>query len=177
MRKQTQVMVGLAFIGLGLMFMGGVILRVDVWTLCWPVGLIVLGGWLLLRPVLAGSGTQVHVHPLAEVRRSGVWDVGNEEIWIFVGDVRLDLSEVSPAPGESTIKVFGLVGELTVIVPEDLPVSVSSYAVLTDGKVYGKKQEQFIMPVQIESDGYDAAAARIKVAGFFVVNNLKIKRP
>jgi lia operon protein LiaF len=177
MRKQSQVILGLVLILIGLMFMVGVLFRVNVWTFCWPVGLIALGGWLLLRPVLARPGTKVRVHPLAEVRRKGVWDVGDEEIWIFVGDVRLDLSEASLAPGESTIKVYGLVGEVNLIVPEGLPVSVSSYAILTDGKVYGKKQERFVTPVQIESDEYDMAAARVKLECFFVVNDLKVKRP
>jgi hypothetical protein len=177
MRRQSQVMVGLAFILVGLLFMVGVLLRVNVWTFCWPVGLIALGGWLLLRPSLAGPGTKVRVHPLAEVRRSGAWDVDDEEIWIFVGDVRLDLSEASLAPDESTIKVFGLVGGATLIVPEGLPVSVSSYAILTDGTIYGKKKERFVAPLRFESDGYSTAAARIRLESFFVVNDLKIKRP
>jgi hypothetical protein len=177
MSKQSRVMVGLAFIAVGLVFLAGVLFRVNVWRFCWPVGLIVLGAWLLLRPSLTSSGTRVRVHPLADVRRTGAWDVGNEEIWIFVGDVRLDLTEASFAPGESTIKLFGLVGDVTLVVPEGLPVSVSSYAIMTEGRVYGKKQEQFVTPMHIESDGYSAAEARVKVQGYFVVNELKLKRP
>lgn len=177
MSKQSRVMVGLAFIGVGLLFLIGVVFRVNVWTFCWPLGLIAVGGWLLLRPSLASPGTKIRVHPLAEVRRSGAWDVGNEEIWIFVGDVHLDLTEASLAPGESKVKIFGLVGDVTLVVPKGYPVSVSSFAMLTDGKVYGTKQEQFVTPLQIEGDGYETAAARVKIENYFLVNSLKLKRP
>jgi hypothetical protein len=177
MRKQSQVLVGLALVLVGLTFLVGVLFRVNVWAFCGPMGLIALGGWLLLRPALARPGTKVRAHPLADVHRKGAWDVGDEEIWIFVGDVRLDFSEASLAPGESTIKVFGLVGDVTLVVPEEVPVSVSSSALLTDGKVYGEKQDQFITPFQVESEGYSEAAARVRVEGYFLVANLKVKRP
>jgi hypothetical protein len=177
MRKQSQVVVGLALIGVGLLFLVGVAFRVNVGAFCWPIGLIVAGGWLLLRPTLAGSSVRVRVHPLADVRRSGAWDVVNEEIWIFVGDVRLDFSQASLATGESTIKVFGLVGNVSLVIPEGLPVSVSSHAILTDGTVYGKKQERFFSPVRVGSGGEDAAAARARVENWFLVNELGIKRP
>ena len=177
MRKQSQVLLGLALVLVGLTFLVGVLFRVNVWAFCWPVGLIALGSWLLLRPTLAGQGTKVRVHPLADVRRKGVWDVGDEEIWIFVGDVRLDFSEALLAPGESTIKVFGLVGDVTLIVPEGMPLSVSSYAILTDGKAYGERLDRFVTPYRIESEGYGEASARVLVEGYFVVNELKVKRP
>lgn len=176
MRNQSRVIVGLILIGLGLTFLMGVLFRVNLWTFCWPIGLIALGAWLLLRPSLVHRGTQVHVRPLGDVRRSGMWKVGDEEIWIFVGDVRLDLTSASLAPGESTIRVFGLVGDVTLIVPEKLPVSVSSYALLTDGRIYGEKQESFFAPVHVSSDGYSAAPTRLKLESFFLVTNLKVER-
>jgi lia operon protein LiaF len=177
MSKQTRMLVGLAFIVAGLMFLAGVVLRINVWTFCWPIGLIALGAWLLLRPSLASPGTRVRVHPLADVKRKGAWDVVNEEIWIFVGDVHLDFTQASLSPGESKIKLFGLVGEVTLVVPEGLPVSASSAAFLTDGTVYGEKQEQFVTVVQVEDDAYDSAAAKVKVESVFLVNTLKVKRP
>lgn len=177
MSKQSRMVVGLVLIGIGVSFLLGVVLRVNVWRFCWPLGLIAVGGWLLLRPSLSSPGTNIRVHPLADVKRRGGWDVGNEEIWILVGDIHLDLTEASLAPGESRIKLFGVVGEVTLVVPEGLPLSLSSYAFLTDGHVYGKKQEQFVTPFQIESDGYSAASARLKLESYFVVNSLKVKRP
>jgi len=177
MRNQSRVIWGLVLIGVGVMFLAGIVLRVNVWTFCWPVGLIAVGCWLILRPALAGPDTKVRVHPLSDLRRSGAWDVADEEIWIFVGDVRLDLTEASLPQGESTIKVFGLVGEVKLTAPEGLPVSVSSHAMLTDGKLYGEKRESWFTTVDVESDGYDSAAARVRVESYFLVANLEVKRP
>jgi hypothetical protein len=177
MSKQSRIVIGLAFIGVGFLFLLGVAFRVNVWRFCWPLGLIAVGGWLLLRPALASEGTKISVHPLADVRRKGAWDVVDEEVWTFVGDVRLDLSEATLPPGESKIKLYGLVGEVSLTVPEGLPVSVSSFAILTDSKVYGEKKDQFVTSVRIESDGYGTAEARVRVESYYLVNDLKIKRP
>jgi predicted membrane protein len=177
MRNQSRVILGLAIIGVGLLFLIGVIFPINVWRFCWPVGLIVVGAWLLLRPSLAGPGVKVRVHPLGDVRRSEAWDVGDEEIWIGAGDVHLDLTAASLAPGESTIRVFGLVGDVALTVPEGMAVSVSSYAILTDGRVYGEKRESFFAPVRVESDGYSAAAARVRLESFLLVSNFKVERP
>jgi hypothetical protein len=177
MRNRSRVILGLVIIGLGLSSLLRALFDVNVWIYCWPIGLIVVGAWLLLRPSMAGPGTQVRVHPLGGVRRSGAWAVGDEEIWVGVGDVQLDLSEAAIAPGESTIKVFGLVGELRLMVPEDAPVAVSSWAILTDGRVYGEKQESWFTAVDVKNDAYDSAEARIKVESFALVSELRVTRP
>jgi predicted membrane protein len=168
---------GLVIIGVGLVLLLGVLLRVDVWLYCWPTGLIVLGCWLLLRPTLAGPNTRVRFFPLGDLRRTEAWDVADEEIWIGVGDVHLDLSAASLPVGESTIKVFGLVGDLDLVVPEGTAVSVSSYAILTDGTAYGERQEKYFAPVRVESKGYSSAEARVRVVSTFAVTELKIERP
>ena len=177
MRNRSRVVLGLVIIGLGLVSLLRAVLDINVWVYCWPIGLIAVGAWLLLRPSLAGAGTKVRVHPLGGVRRSGAWTVGDEEIWAGVGDVRLDLTEAVIPPGESTIKVYGLVDELRLTVPEDAPVSVSSWALLTDGKVYGEKQESWLTSVDVKNDAYDSAEARVKVESFALVSELRVKRP
>jgi hypothetical protein len=177
MRNRSRVILGLVIIGLGLASLLRALLDINVWVYCWPIGLIAVGAWLLLRPSLTGPGTQVRVHPLGGVRRSGAWVVGDEEIWTGVGDVRLDLTEAVIPPGESTIKVFGLVGELRLTVPEETPVAVSSWAILTDARVYGEKQESWFTSVDVKNDAYDSAEARVKVECFALVADLRVKRP
>jgi len=175
-RNQGRVVAGIAIIGIGLLFLIGTVFRVNVWAFCLPIGLIVAGAWLLLRPSMVGPDTRIHQKVLGDIRRSGAWDVVDEEIWIGVGDVRLDLTEATVPTGESKVQIFGLVGDVDLIVPQEVGVSVSSWAFATDGKIFGEKEASFVVPLNVESDGYEMAERRIHLETYFFVNDLTVKR-
>jgi predicted membrane protein len=170
------MIVGLAIIGLGVVFLAGTVFRVNVWAFCWPLGLIGVGIWLLVRPSMVGPGTRVEQKVLGDVRRTGAWDVAQEEIWLGVGDVRLDMTEATVPTGETQIRVYGFVGDVDLIVPEGVGVSVSSWAVLTDGKVFGKKEQSFVVPLQATSDDYETAQRQVRLEAYFLVNELTVRR-
>jgi predicted membrane protein len=176
MRDQRGTIIGLAIIGVGLMFLIGTVFQVNVWAFCWPIGLIAAGVWLLVRPSMVGAGVRVEQRVLGDVRRSGAWDVVDEEIWLGVGDVRLDLLEATVPSGETKVRVFGLVGDVDVIVPAGVQVAVSSWAFLTEGEVFGEKVQRFVTPLEVESDDYETAERRLRVETFFLVNDLAVKR-
>jgi lia operon protein LiaF len=176
MRNQGRTIIGLVIIGIGLVFLLGAVFRVNVWAFCWPVGLIAVGAWLLIRPSMVGPGTRVEQKVLGDVRRTGAWDVVEEEIWLGVGDVRLDMTQATVPTGETRICVYGLVGDVDLIVPEGIGVSVSSWAFLTDGKVFGRKEQSFVTPLQATSDDYEIADRKVQVETYFFVNDLTVKR-
>jgi lia operon protein LiaF len=175
MRNQGRVIAGLAIIGVGLLLLIGTVFRVNVWAFCWPVGLIAVGAWLLVRPSMVGPDTLVSQKVLGDIRRVGAWDVVDEEIWLGVGDLRLDLTEATVPTGETQLRVFGLVGDVDLIVPQGMGVSVSSWAFLTDGKVFGKNEQSFVAPLEAASDGYETAECRVQVETYFFVNDLTIQ--
>jgi lia operon protein LiaF len=177
MRNQGRVIIGLVLVGTGLVFLLGTVFRVNVWAFCWPVGLIAVGVWLLIRPSMVGPDTRVEQRVLGDIRRTGAWDVVEEEIWLGVGDVRLDMTAASVPTGETHIRVYGLVGDVDLIVPEGIGVSVSSWAFLTDGKVFGRNEQSFVTPLQATSDDYETADRKVYVETYFFVNDLTVKRP
>ena len=63
-----------------------------------------------------------------------------------------------------------------VIVPQGIGVSVSSWAFVTDGKVFGKKEESFVTPLNVESEDYPTAERRVQLETYFFVNDLTVKR-
>jgi lia operon protein LiaF len=175
-RNQGRTIIGLVIIGVGLVFLLGAVFRVNVWTFCWPVGLIAVGVWLLIRPSMVGPDMRVEQKVLGDIRRTGAWDVVEEEIWLGVGDVRLDMTQATVPTGETRICVYGLVGDVDLIVPEGIGVFVSSWAFLTDGKVFGRKEQSFVTPLQATSDDYEIADRKVQVETYFFVNDLTVKR-
>lgn len=175
MRNQGRMIVGVVIIGVGLMFLLGTVFRVNVWAFCWPIGLIGVGVWLLVRPSMVGPDTRIAQKVLGDIRRVGAWDVVDEEIWLGVGDLRLDLTEATVPTGETQIRVFGFVGDVKLTVPQGVGVSVSSWAFVTDGKVFGKKEQSFVAPLQATSDGYETAERKVQVETYYFVSELTIK--
>jgi predicted membrane protein len=171
-----RLFIGIVLIALGLAFLIGTVFRVNVWAFCWPVGLIVVGVWMLLRPYMVGPDTAIRQKVLGDIRRSGAWDVVDEEIWIGVGNVRLDVTGATIPSGETKIQLFGFVGDVDLILPEGVGVSISSTAFVTDGKVFGQKQERFVVPLRLDSDDYETAERRIRLETLFFVTDLDVRR-
>jgi lia operon protein LiaF len=166
----------LAIIVLGVVFLLGTVFRVNVWAFCWPIGLIAIGVWLLIRPSMVSPGTRIEQKVLGDVQRNGAWDVVDEEFWIGVGNLRLDMAKAAIPTGKTQIRAFGLVGDVDLIVPQGVGVSVSSWAFVTDGTVFGKKGQSFVAPFQVASEGYERAERKLQVETFFFVSDLMIKR-
>jgi hypothetical protein len=176
MRNQRQIFISLVLILAGLVLLLGSVLDMNVWALCWPSGLILLGIWLLLRPKLIAPDTALWMGLFGPVRRGGVWQVADEEIWLFVGDVKLDLTQAEIPVGETPIRVFAFVNDVTLWVPEGIGVALSSTAFLTEAKMLGTKREAFVTSVHLKSDNYETAErkVRLEVTGF--VADVKVRR-
>lgn len=175
MRNQGQLFFGGLFIFFGLLFLIGTVFSINIWAFCWPIGLILLGVWILLRPQLS-PGTPVRMTPLGSVRRDGVWRVASEEHWIFVGDASFDLTRAEIPAGESTLRLFGFVNDVTLIVPQSVGVAVSSTAFVTDSNVLGQKEETFVMPYTFTSDDYASAERKVRLEATCFVASMKVKR-
>ena len=176
MRNQGQLFLGGLLIFLGVLFLVGTIFRINVWAFCWPIGLILLGGWILLRPQMVAPGTPVHITPLGSIRREGSWRVANEEFWLFVGDAKFDMTQADIPTGETTLRLFGFVGDVALTVPSGVGVAVSSTAFVTDLKIFGQQNENFVMPYSYASDDYATAERQVRLEVTHFVASVKVKR-
>ena len=176
MRDHTRAIVGLVIIGIGLILLLGTVFHVNVWAFCGPVGLIGVGIWLLVRSSMVGPGTRLEQRVLGDIRREGAWEAVDEEIWLGVGDLHLDMREATIPAGKAHIRAFGFVGDVDLILPEGIGVSVSSLAFLTDGKVFGKREQSFVVPLRVDSDDYETAERTVHLDTYFLVVELTVQR-
>jgi len=175
MRNQGQLFAGSLLIFLGLLFLVGTLFNINVWAFCWPLGLILLGVWILLRPQF-NPNTPVNMTPLGSVRRGGAWRVANEEFWILVGDADFDLTRADIPAGETTLRLFGFVNDVTLIVPQGVGFAVSSTAFVTDLNILGQQHESFVMPYTFTSDDYASAERRVRLEATHFVTSIKVRR-
>lgn len=176
MRSQTQLFLGAIIILMGVLFLIGNLFDVDVGAFCWPIGLIVVGVWLLLRPQMVSPGTATTQKILGEVERMGSWQVGDEEFLVFIADVDLDMTKADIPSGETRLRAFGFVGDIELLVPEEVGIAISSTAFVSDVKMLGRKEESILSPLHLQSDNYKTAERKIHLDAAFFVADLKIRQ-
>ena len=176
MRNKWQVVIGAFIILVGLMILIGNLTGFNFWKIFWPLLLIGLGIVLLLRPQMISSDATVRQKLLGDIRLDGEWQVTDEEIWLLVGDVRIDLTEAQIPAGETKFRIFGFVGDVRMIVPAGVGISVQSNAFVTDSRVLGEKRESFLAPMHFATDDYETAERKIRLETGYFVADIKVKQ-
>ena len=175
MSKGTLIF-GLALIVLGLVILVGNVTGIQTWAICWPSAIILVGLWMVLRPQMIGSDVGLQQKILGDIKRRGEWQVCEEEIWLGVGDIELDMAQAQIPVGETKLRLFGFVNSIEVIVPETVGALVRSTAFLTDGDAFGRQEDRFLGTFEARSADYEAAERRVQIEATYFVADLKVRR-
>jgi predicted membrane protein len=108
-------------------------LRVNVWQLIWPLGLVSLGGYIVWQAVGGGArmaaadgSAEDRVSGLAimggVVRQCNAQDFRGGDLTAVMGGCEVDLRRASIESGEAVIEAFALWGGIDIRVPEDWTV-------------------------------------------------------
>ena len=171
----------IVFAGLSLVIGGGLLLagnlfNFNAWLFCWPVGLIVLGVWFILRPATSLPGGVGTFRLIGEFHRSGPWKVVNEEMGQFIGDIHLDMTQAEIAPGETHLRINGFVGDIHLAVPAGVGVSLSEAAFISDIDFFGQHRDFIFTPVQLSTPQYTSAERRLRLEVNFFIADLSIRQ-
>lgn len=176
MRDKGLLIVGGTLILFGLLILLSNIFQIDFWVICWPIFLIGLGIWFLFQPRLTLWGADLNIRLLGDIRRRDDWTVSNEEIIILVGNAHFDLTQADIPSGESTIRLYGFVGDVKITLPErdDVGFSVSSLSFVNDTRILGTKRETILTPVAYQSEGYESAQHKVRFHTYYFVLDLDV---
>lgn len=177
MRNRGELVFGAILVLLGLVLLIGTVFNINVWALCWPAFLIILGLFLVFRPRLGGMGPDASsdVLLIGDRRRRGNWTVKDEELWLGVGDVELDFSQATIPPGETTLRFISFVGDVDLFIPSSVGVSVRAAGFVIDGDILGRDYDTFLTPVEATSPNYATAESRLRIEMTSFVADLKVK--
>ena len=174
MPTYSQRIIGVIILSLGLIVLLANLFDVNVWLVCFPVFLIAVGLWQLIRPSLRINGKPVATHLLGDIRRYGDWNVVDQEIWSFIGDVKLDLTQARIPPGKTTIRIYGFVGDVNLIAPADVGIAVSANGFVIDTKMWGTKQERIFGGINQVNSVYNTAECRLHLETYYFVSDVKV---
>ena len=177
MDKKWLLIIGGMAILYGIILLMGRLFNFNGWAFFFPLLLIGLGIWVILRPHMLGTHGQVQTRLLGDIVRSGSWQVVPEEIWFGIGDVHLDFTQAVIPDGETTITIFGFVNDIRAIVPEGVGIKLHCSAFVTESRVYDSKESTIFMPLDRTTDDYDACTRKVIIRTNHFVVDIKIKRP
>ena len=175
MRNTGVLFFGGLLILIGVLVLAGSIFDVSIWKFFWPILLILLGLWILIRPRWVSPRGPAQFLIFDNLRRKGAWQVKNEEIWSFLGDVVLDLTSAEIPVGETVYRIYGFIGDVDIIAPQGVGVSVSTAGFINEVKIFGKKQSSFLLPIEMSSEAYESAERKIRLDVAFFISDVKAK--
>lgn len=175
MRTRTMMVIGGLFILLGVLALISNLTGINFSAFCFPIGLIALGAWVLLRPRTTRDGAEVHVELLGEIRREGNWAVSGQEFWSFIGDTKLNFSQAQIPEGETLIRVYNLIGDISLTVPADFGLALVAETLVSSVRWFGSKRDNVLSGVELTTPAYATAARRVRVQVVSLVGDVKVK--
>lgn len=177
MRNQGMVYIAIFIILAGVFLLIGNLFDINFGAFCFPLGLILLGVFFLMRPRLAGPGTRSHMVLIGDIERAGPGELSAEEVWGFIIDANYDLTKFDVPPGETVIRGYSFIGDIEIFAPADVGVAVDSSAFVTSFKLDGGEEETyFLSPLNWKSDGYKPAERRVRFELVQFIGDVKLRR-
>jgi lia operon protein LiaF len=175
--KRWQLVLGTILVLIGLFTLVEVVFDIRLWPYIWPLILIGLGLLFLLRLQIGGQGVQVEMPLLGDIRKKGAWQVTQHEFWTLVGSFRFDLTEAVFPEGKASIKVFGFVPEMRIILPDDVGLRVETSAFVSEIRTLEGKREQFLGVLNEETENFATAEKQVVIYSLGFVSEVRIKPP
>ncbi len=174
MRNQAQIIFGGIFIFIGALALLSNLFNVDFGNFFLPAILIFIGVLIIFRPRSLSAGTGFGLRFLGDVIRRGDWKVSSEEMWFFLGSLKMDMSQAEIPPGETSYRVISFIGDVRLVVPENVGVSISSFSFITDARLLGERFGGFVSPVEWSTDGYEEAEKKIRIERVSFLGSLRV---
>jgi len=177
MRNQAQLIFGGLLIVLGGLALLSNLFNVDFCAFFLPALLIFIGLLIIFRPRSLATGTGFKLRFFGDFVRRGEWKVCSEEMWFFLGNLKLDMSQADIPAGETIYRVYHFLGDVRLVVPADVGVSISSFSFITDARLFGVKYDGFLSPLDWSTPGYEQAEKKIRIENVAFLGNVRVRHP
>lgn len=177
MRNQGLVYLAIFIILLGVLLLIGNLFDVNIGAFCFPLGLILLGVFVLLRPRSLGPDVHSRTVLIGDFELAGPGELTSEEYWGFIVDCAYDLTKLDIPPGETIIRGFSFISDIEIFAPANVGVAVDAASFITTFKLDGGKgEDSFLSPVNWQSDGYKMADRRVRFDLTQFIGEVKLRR-
>ncbi|WNF24019.1 cell wall-active antibiotics response protein LiaF [Mesobacillus jeotgali] len=164
----------------------------DVWKL-WPLVLIYFGAAILFKSKKIKVMYQTDISSTKEMSEASLkkirgvsignvtfkkqnWAVEPMDLYNMVGEYFIDFSKGFIPDRETPIRVRGWIGEVKMLIPEDVPVKIDAVIGVGEVKLFDYAQEQIKHVVAYKSDDYDQAVRKLNITIELKIGSVRIDR-
>ncbi len=104
------------------------------------------------------------------------WSVEPMELYNTIGDYFIDFSQAYIPEKETPIIVQGWIGDVKMIIPEDVPVFVQSYIKVGDIRIFDKETDSINRGLTYQSPGYEEAVRKLKITIELKIGSVRIDK-
>jgi lia operon protein LiaF len=152
---------------------------VDVWEYIWPLAIILVGVYVIVRSSRKSDSRSdlSEFRVLGDSRHPGyTGEVDGTDISHVIGDVELNLTGAQLKPGINKMHVSMFIGDIKIMVPENIPVSASCSALFGDIHVFERKEEGIFLSIREKSLNYDSADKKLYISCTAFIGDISIIR-
>ncbi|WP_169891217.1 cell wall-active antibiotics response protein LiaF [Litchfieldia alkalitelluris] len=104
------------------------------------------------------------------------WSVESMDVWTGIGDVRFDFSKAYIPDKDTKIKVGGLIGDVKMLIPEDVPFSVESYVKVGSIDILKNNADGHNRVVSYKTPNFDDATRRLSIEISLKIGSIQIDK-
>lgn len=173
MTKRNQQILAFFLIGLGALYFAANFINIDPGDLFWPIVFILIGVILIFRPKSIVPDNSRHLFA-GDIQIGKNWQPADEEVRMFAGDIDIDLREIDLPEGQTNYVVRFFAGDITVFVPEDVGLKISSTGFVVEAKIDGSSTSNIMTGYDYTSENYADAAQKFNLETTSFAVDLKI---
>lgn len=156
---------------------GAVILLGHNFSLVLAIVFISLGYFYIRSRQVHRDDTYVQKQKIIDSIRLGKepWILKDSSFWYMIGETHIDLSLAILEKKETTLFLQGVIGDIDIIVPEDIGVSVEASVIFGQIDVAAHKEAGVMNKVIWHTSNYEHCDHRMKLNISYIVGDIDIK--
>lgn len=127
----------------------------------------------MLNPTHSGKKTKSFSIGDVEYKKSN-WSLEPMNLYNSIGDYFIDFSKAFIPEKETTIVVQGWIGDVKMIVPDDVPVKVEAKVKIGDIRIFDLRSSDINRNLVFESPGYEEAIKKLNITIELKIGSVRI---
>ncbi len=151
---------------------------VEIFQYFWPLLIIFVGVYLIYRSQRkTGDSKLSEFRILGDSSHSGFsGEIDGADISHFIGDAEVDLSDAGLKAGVNKMNIATFIGDIRVLVPENMPVSADCSAVFSDIRAFDRKEGGVFLSVHQKTADYDTAGSKLHLSCATFIGDIVVTR-
>ncbi|KGP71557.1 cell wall-active antibiotics response protein LiaF [Pontibacillus yanchengensis] len=104
------------------------------------------------------------------------WNVESMELWNVIGDYHVDFTKAFIPDQETSISISGVIGDVKIIVPENVDFRIHATIKTGDIRVLDEKSEGLNRNIHFKTPGYEDATRKLDLEVHFKIGDIKVDR-